>query len=36
MSRRSLRRHALTWLVALCAAYLVLAYFAAPELASPM
>jgi hypothetical protein len=31
MSRRSLRRRALTWLVAFCAGYLALAYFAAPE-----
>ena len=31
MSRRSLRRRATTWLVALCAAYLALAYVAAPE-----
>ena len=31
MSRRSLRRRATIWLVAFCAGYLVLAYFAAPE-----
>ncbi|MER8762156.1 MULTISPECIES: LssY C-terminal domain-containing protein [unclassified Mesorhizobium] len=31
MSQRSLRRRATTWLVACCAAYLSLAYFAAPE-----
>jgi hypothetical protein len=31
MSQRSLRRRALTWLAALCAAWLALAYVAAPE-----
>jgi hypothetical protein len=31
MSRRTLRRRATIWLVAFCAGYLVLAYFAAPE-----
>jgi hypothetical protein len=31
VSRRSLRRRAATWLAAFCAAYLALAYFAAPE-----